>query len=417
MGATRILFVSGSVGLGHAVRDLAIARELHARLPGATISWLAGDVARELLARNGQTLLPEAERYTTGATILESVSQGFTLNLASPRYVIRPLRAMRLLRTFQHDLETNVALFAAATRRRAYDLILGDETFELVLAMGRNPGLKTAPFALITDFIGMDAMTRDPLERGIVRLVNRAWDAMLRRAGGPTDRILYAGEPADVPDTPLGGSGGISRRELARRAVHFLGYVLPFDPADLADRTALRDRLGYGREPLVICAIGSTGVGAPLLRLCADAVPLVRARVPDARFVLVCGPRVDPAAVKAPAGARVFGYVDRLYEHFAAGDLAVVQGGGTTTLELTALRRPFIYFPLDEHFEQQLHVTHRLDRRKAGYRLKYSGTTPDMLAETILSELAAPSPCPAIPTDGAERAAAVLGELLQGTRT
>lgn len=416
MGATRILFVSGSVGLGHAVRDLAIARELHARLPGASISWLAGDVARELLARNGQTLLPEAERYTTGATILESVSHGCTLNLASPRYFLRPLRAMRLLRTFKHDLETNVTLFAAATRRQAYDLIVGDETFELVLAMGRNPGLKTAPFALITDFIGMDAMTGDPLERGIVRLVNRAWSAMLQRAGAPTDRILFAGEPADIPDTPL-GSGGISRRELARRAVHFLGYVLPFDPAVLADRTALRERLGYGREPLVICAIGSTGVGAPLLRLCADAVPLVRARVPDARFVLVCGPRVEPAAVKAPAGARVFGCVDRLYEHFAACDLAVVQGGGTTTLELTALGRPFIYFPLEEHFEQQLHVAHRLDRHKAGYRLRFAGTSPAALAEAILSELAVPSQCPAIPTNGAEQAAEVLGDLLQRART
>jgi len=415
MGATRILFVSGSVGLGHAVRDLAIARELHARLPGATISWLAGDVARELLARNGQTLLPEAERYTTGATILESVSQGFTLNLASPRYLIRPLRAMRLLRTFQHDLETNVALFAAATRRQAYDLIVGDETFELVLAMGRNPGLKTAPFALVTDFIGMDAMTRDPLERGIVRLVNRAWNAMLRRAGGPTDRILFAGEPADVPDTPLGGVG-TSRRELARRSVRFLGYILPFDPADLADQAALRSRLGYGPEPLVVCAVGSTGVGAPLLRLCADAVPLVRAQVPNVRFVLVCGPRVQPAAVKAPAGTRVLGYVDRLYEHFAAGDLAVVQGGGTTTLELTALQRPFIYFPLEEHFEQQLHVTHRLDRHKAGYRLNYSGTTPDMLAELIVSELTTPNLYSPIPTDGAYRAAAVLAELLPSAR-
>lgn len=52
----------------------------------------------------------------------------------------------------------------------------------------------------------------------------------------------------------------------------------------------------------------------------------------------------------------VRGYVDRLYEHFAVSDLAVVQAGGTTTLELTALRRPFLYFPVEEHFEQRVHV-------------------------------------------------------------
>ena len=35
-----------------------------------------------------------------------------------------------------------------------------------------------------------------------------------------------------------------------------------------------------------------------------------------------------------------------LYRHLAACDLAVVQGGLTTTMELTAAKRPFLYFPL-----------------------------------------------------------------------
>ncbi|HOT00453.1 MAG TPA: glycosyltransferase [Acidobacteriota bacterium] len=107
---------------------------------------------------------------------------------------------------------------------------------------------------------------------------------------------------------------------------------------------------------------------------------------------------------------------DRLYEHFAAGDLAVVPGGGATMLELAALRRPFIYFPPDEHFEQQPHVTHRLDRHEAGYRLNYPGTTPDTLAELIVSEMTTPNLYPPIPTDGACRAATVLAELLPSAR-
>jgi hypothetical protein len=28
-------------------------------------------------------------------------------------------------------------------------------------------------------------------------------------------------------------------------------------------------------------------------------------------------------------------------------------------MELTANRRPFLYFPLQRHFEQQIHVPHR----------------------------------------------------------
>ena len=56
----------------------------------------------------------------------------------------------------------------------------------------------------------------------------------------------------------------------------------------------------------------------------------------------------------------------RLYEHFAACDVAVVQGGGTSTLELTALRPPFVYFPLEGHAEQTLVVAKRLARQGAG---------------------------------------------------
>src|SRR5581483_11384506 len=41
----RVLFVSGSIGLGHAARDLAIARELRRLLPSVQLEWLAGDPA------------------------------------------------------------------------------------------------------------------------------------------------------------------------------------------------------------------------------------------------------------------------------------------------------------------------------------------------------------------------------------
>ena len=70
-------------------------------------------------------------------------------------------------------------------------------------------------------------------------------------------------------------------------------------------------------------------------------------------------------------GLEVRGYVHNLYRHLAACDLAVVQGGLTTAMELTANRRPFLYFPLGHHFEQRIHVAWRLERYRAGRRLEY----------------------------------------------
>ena len=66
-----------------------------------------------------------------------------------------------------------------------------------------------------------------------------------------------------------------------------------------------------------------------------------------------------------------------LYRHLAACDLAVVQGGLTTSMELTANRRPFLYFPLRHHFEQNFHVRHRLERYGAGRRMDFDDAPPE----------------------------------------
>lgn len=68
----------------------------------------------------------------------------------------------------------------------------------------------------------------------------------------------------------------------------------------------------------------------------------------------------------------------------AACDLAVVQGGLTTTVELTAARRPFLYFPLRHHFEQNFHVRHRLDRHRAGRCMDYATADPEAIAAAIV---------------------------------
>ena len=83
-------------------------------------------------------------------------------------------------------------------------------------------------------------------------------------------------------------------------------------------------------------------------------------------MIVVAGPRIDPATLPQHDGLEVRAYVHELYRHLAACDLAVVQGGLTTSMELTANRRPFLYFPLRHHFEQNFHVRHRLERYGAG---------------------------------------------------
>ena len=101
-----------------------------------------------------------------------------------------------------------------------------------------------------------------------------------------------------------------------------------------------------------------------------------------------------------------------LYRHLAACDLAVVQGGLTTTMELAAARRPFLYFPLENHFEQNRHVVQRLERYGAGRRMDYATSTPETIAEAIAAEIDRPVDYLPVETDGAARAARLIAEVL-----
>jgi UDP:flavonoid glycosyltransferase YjiC (YdhE family) len=90
----------------------------------------------------------------------------------------------------------------------------------------------------------------------------------------------------------------------------------------------------------------------------------------------------------------------------------VVQGGLTTCMELTANRRPFLYFPLRHHFEQNVHVAHRLDRYRAGRRMDYTSSDPDAIADAIATEIGRTVDYQPVETDGAARAATLIAELV-----
>jgi UDP:flavonoid glycosyltransferase YjiC (YdhE family) len=97
--------------------------------------------------------------------------------------------------------------------------------------------------------------------------------------------------------------------------------------------------------------------------------------------------------------------VPQLWRHLAACDLAVVQGGGSTTLELEALRVPFLFFPVEHHAEQEVTVANRLARHGAGVRMHFSSTTPQDLADAIITNLNYTVTYPAIPFDATRLAA------------
>jgi len=74
-------------------------------------------------------------------------------------------------------------------------------------------------------------------------------------------------------------------------------------------------------------------------------------------------------------------------------------------MELVATRRPFLSFPLERHFEQCIHVQHRLHNYCADCAVRFREVTAAELAERALQTMHAPVAYKPVEVDGAQRAA------------
>jgi pimeloyl-ACP methyl ester carboxylesterase/predicted glycosyltransferase len=400
-GRPRALYISSPIGLGHAQRDVAIARELRRLHPDLQIDWLAQDPVTRVLAAEGERIHPASAHLANESRHIESESAEHDLH------------CFHALRRMDEILAANFMLFHDVIRDERYDLWIGDEAWELDYYLHENPREKRVPFAWLTDFVGFLPM-RDGDEREGFLTADYNADMVDHVAHHPEvrDLALFVGNPEDIVPERLGPELPLIR-DWTESNFDFTGYVSGFDPADLGERSKLRADLGFGDDERVcIVTVGGSGVGADLLRRVIAAHPQAKERVPELRMIVVAGPRIDPESLPSHAGLEVVPYVHNLYRHLAACDVAVVQGGLTTSMELTAQKRPFLYFPLRHHFEQNFHVRHRLERYGAGRRMDFDDSPPERIAEAIAQELAREVDYRDVEVDGAARAARRVAELL-----
>ena len=397
----RALYISSPIGLGHAQRDVAIARELRALVPGLEIDWLAQDPVTRVLEAEGERIHPASAELANESSHIESESAEHDLH------------CFQAWRRMDEILVNNFMVFHDLVEAEPYDLWIGDEAWELDYYLHENPELKRAAYCWLTDFVGWLPMP-DAGEREAFLTADYNAEMVEQIARFPRlrDRAIFVGNPDDLVPDRLGPELPLIR-DWTERHFDFAGYVTGFDPAALTDREALRAELGYREDERVcIVTVGGSGVGSHLLRRVIDAHPLAAAHIPGLRTIVVTGPRIEPDSLPRHDGLEVVGYVHNLYRHLAACDLAVVQGGLTTAMELTANGRPFLYFPLKHHFEQNFHVRHRLERYRAGRYMDIDASPPETIAAAIAEEIGRDVDYLPVETDGAQRAAEHIAEML-----
>jgi pimeloyl-ACP methyl ester carboxylesterase len=397
----RALWISSPIGLGHALRDLAIARAVRERVPDLEIDWWAQPPVTGVLEAEGETVHPVSNQMASESAHWESEASAHDLH------------AFQAYRRMDEIFLANYMLFDDVVQETAYDLWVGDESWEIDHFLHDNPERKIAPYVFTTDVIGFQPTNPDDTREAELCADYNA-EKIERRERFPQlrDLSLFIGGFDELPDMSFGP--GLPRvREWSARWFESVPYVVPFDPSAYRDRDALRERLGYGTGyPLLVAAVGGTRVGRDLLELTAEGFAHLRKEQPEARMLMVTGPRIDPAELSDVEGLERTGYVHNLFEHLACADAAVVQGGLSTTMELVAVGRPFIYFPLQHHWEQQHFVAHRLDHYHAGIRMDFATTAPSDLAAAMQRALTTKPRYRRIRSGGAQHAAERIAALI-----
>ena len=399
--ARKALYLSSPIGLGHGRRDLAVARELRKLHPDLQVDWLAQDPVTRLLAANGERIHPLSARLASETRHIELESGEHDLN------------CFEALRRMDEVLIANFMIFQDAVADGGYDLVIADEAWEIDHYWHEHPELKKATLAWFTDFVGFVPMPDGGAREAFLTAdYNAEMIEHIERHPGVRDRAIFVGNPQDIIAHSF-GKDLPEMRDWVPKHFDFSGYILGEHPRTFGGRDALRRQLGYRPDERVcIVTVGGSGVGTHLIRRILQSYPMARARLLELRMIVVAGPRIDPASLNAPAGVEVRAFMPNLDRHLAACDLALVQGGLTTCMELTAAGTPFLYFPLKNHFEQNFHVAHRLDQYGAGRRMEFATSTPNMIAEAMVAALQAPARFKPVEAGGAERAARLLADLL-----
>ena len=239
-GRKRALYISSPIGLGHAQRDAAIARELRNLVDGLEIDWLAQDPVTRVLEAEGERIHPASEHLANESRHIESESAEHDLH------------CFQAIRRMDEILINNFMVFHDIVREDRYDLWIGDEAWELDYYLHENPREKRARYAWMTDFVGWLPMP-DGGEHEAYLTADYNAEMVEHIAGHPElrDRAIFVGNPEDIVDERLGPELPMIR-DWTERNFEFAGYVTGFDPREprRPRRAAPRPRLPARREGL-----------------------------------------------------------------------------------------------------------------------------------------------------------------------
>jgi UDP-N-acetylglucosamine--N-acetylmuramyl-(pentapeptide) pyrophosphoryl-undecaprenol N-acetylglucosamine transferase len=317
----KVLFFTSPIGLGHATRDIAIAKKLK-QIVSDEILFITGGAAYDLISREGfQALnLYRPPHFTVEAGMLRN---RFVWLM---KYIIYYKRSKKIA---EHIIRKAL---------HKYSIVVSDEDFASI-AVNQNTILSKS--ILIYDILESSTCCNTSYDNvsfqnkigethftsGPLHVLEKKMNSSLRDLINKCDKVI-------IPDF------GDNRANLV--------YVGPIVREITSDRKRLRNELGLTRKTILVC-VGGTDAGKHLIQKSIEAYGKLIKRF-DVDLILVSGPNLK---LDLSNDIQNLGFVDNLHEYIYASDLVISLAGRSTIDESNVYGTPGIFIPIKNHFEQE----------------------------------------------------------------
>ena len=298
---SQISFFTSPIGLGHATRDIAIAKKILQNTNKQCIKFITGSSAYRFLSDSG---FDSTDLYVPPKFILKNgkLDKSFFWLI---KYLI------------YYNKCKDIAKTIIESKANENNLILSDEDFASIsVAKDLNKNSILITDILSTNFTkGISSIFEKKMNQKMHQMIKNCNYVLIPDYGYDNDNIKYVG---------------------------------PIVREIFETRDELRKKFEFNKKTIIL-SIGGTDSGKFLIDKTIEVFTKLRKKL-DLDLVISSGPSLE---IKSTKYFRNIGYVNNLNEYILAADLVISLAGRSTMDEAMIYGTPGIFIPIKNHFEQE----------------------------------------------------------------
>ncbi len=315
----RILITSFGVGIGHASRDLALARKL--RQAGHEVIFASFGSGYNYLKMNRQ------ETYDMP-----------TMNFQADEGEINIKDTVKESKDIPYVFIKTMYKEARIIRQIKPDVIIADSTYTSPI---------TAKFLNIPCFIITNDLTfgfSDSTESMSIKYFEKSIRKFIKEITRGCKKIL-------IPDI----EGTVELPSKLEGKTEYIGSLLHKNPDEIESKTLLRKKYNFNDDDVIILlTVGGSEFGEVLIKNICD----ISKDINCDRIIIFTGLEIKTEDFNINDTDKIIikDFTPYLVDWMQISDLTIALAGHTTSMELISIKKPNILIPLKNHIEQQKNI-------------------------------------------------------------